>query len=229
MFKTLLTLFRGQSARFGEVIADENALLILDQQIRDAGVALERAKKALALAMAQDGQEAQRLGATESQIADLEQRVLAALEGGNETLAREGAEAIATLEDERKAITAARGLFVAEITRLKAYVTQAEQRIAALDRGRRIARASEAVRGLKRGRIEPSHPHEATLSEAEATLHRLRNRQTEAQAAEEALESLDLATRPATITERLAAEGFGSRLKTTGEDVLLRLKSRTAA
>ena len=228
MFKTLLTLFRGQSARLGEAVADDNALLILDQQIRDAGSALERAKKALALAIAQDGQEAQRLTLTESQIADLEQRVLAALDGGNEALAHEGAEAIAALEDERKAIKSARDLFGAEITRLKAYMTQAEQRIAALDRGRRIARASEAVRGLKRGRIEPSRPHEATLSEAEATLHRLRDKQTEAQAAEDALDHLSISTRPATIAEKLAAEGFGQRLKTTGDDVLARLKSRAA-
>lgn len=229
MFKTLVTLVRGRTAAAGEEIADRNALAILDQQMRDATAALERAKRALALAMAQDGQEGRRLDAVRGQITDLEGRTTAALEAGNEALAREGAEAIARLEAERDAAMTARALFAAEIGRLKAHVAQAESRIAALDRGRRIARAAEAVRGLKRGRIEAALPYQATLSEAEGTLARLRERQSEAQAAEEALDAIDASTGPLQAAEKLAAAGFGPRIQTTADDVLARLKARPAA
>ena len=54
MFKTVLTLFRGSVAAAGEELEDRSALLILDQQMRDAAVAVERSKRMLALAIAQD-------------------------------------------------------------------------------------------------------------------------------------------------------------------------------
>ncbi len=228
MFKTIITLMRGRAAAAGEQVADRNALLILDQQMRDASGALERAKKATALAIAQDRQEGMRLDGILRQIADLEVRVSAALEAGNELLAREGAEAIARLEADRDAAQTARALFATEIERLRAHVIQAEGRIAALDRGRRIARAAQAVRGMRQGRIEEASPYQATLSEAEATLKRLREHQAEAQAAEAALDEIDAATGPARAAEKLAAEGFGPRLKTSAEDVLARLRHRPA-
>lgn len=229
MLKMLLTLARGGAASAAEKAADANALVILDQQLRDATASLERAKRSLALAIAQDRQEGQRLDAVNAQIADLEQRVVAALEGDEGDLARRGAEAIASLEADRDAALTARRLFAGEIERLRAHVSQAEGRIAAVDRGRRIARAAELVRDLRRGRIDPARPYEATLSEAETTLNRLRQRQMEAVAAEEALDEIDASVAPARAAEHLAAAGFGPKLKTTADDVLARLKSKTRA
>ena len=55
MFKTLITLVRGRTVAIAEEVADQNALLILDQQMRDATGALDKAKKALAIAIAQEG------------------------------------------------------------------------------------------------------------------------------------------------------------------------------
>lgn len=75
---------------------------------------LERAKRALAVAIAQDSQEGQRLDATRARIEDLETRAVAAIEGGRDDLANEAAEAIATLEAERDASATARALFAAE-------------------------------------------------------------------------------------------------------------------
>ncbi|WP_407158756.1 PspA/IM30 family protein [Bradyrhizobium sp. STM 3557] len=230
MFKTVLTLFRGTVAVAEEELQDRTALVILDQQMRDAAAAVERSKRALALAIAQDQQEGKRLEATCARITDVEVRASAALDAGREDLAREAAQAIANLEAERDAARTARALFAAEIARLKRHVAGAEARIGELDRGRRIARAAEAVRNLRRGGIEAARPYECTLPEAEATLKRLRERQIEAQAADEALMELDAATGPLSVAERLAEQGFGPRIKTTADDVLARLKaSRTTA
>jgi phage shock protein A len=225
MFKTLLTLVRGSVAAAEEELEGRNALLILDQQMRDAAAAVERAKRTLALAIAQDQQEGRRLDTTNARIADLEIRATAALDGGREDLAREAAQSIAILEADRDAALTARALFASEITRLKRHVANAEARITELDRGRRIARASEAVRTLRRGGVEAARPYEATLPEAENTLRRLRERQMEAQAADEALTEIDAANGPIATAEKLAEQGFGPRLRPTADDVLARLKA----
>jgi phage shock protein A len=226
MFKTILTLFRGSVAAAGEDLEGRNALLILDQQMRDAAAAVDRAKRTLALAIAQDQQEGRRLDATNARIADLEIRAPAALDGGRQDLAREAAEQIANLEADRDAAMTARALFASEITRLRRHVSSAEARITELDRGRRIARASEAVRALRRGGVEAARPYESTLPEAENTLKRLRERQLEAQAADEALTEIDAADGPLAVAEKLAEQGFGPRLKSTADDVLARLNAK---
>jgi phage shock protein A len=196
--------------------------------MRDSAAAVERAKRALALAIAQDQQEGRRLDAIKTQIADLEVRAIAALDGERADLANDAAESIAALEADRDAAITARALFTAEIARLKRQVANAEKRITELDRGRRIARASEAVRGLRRGGVEAARPYEATLPEAEKTLKRLRKRQQEAQAADDALADIDAASGPLATAEKLAEQGFGPRLRPTAEDVLARLKAKRA-
>ncbi|KRR02468.1 hypothetical protein CQ12_15515 [Bradyrhizobium jicamae] len=226
MFKTVLTLFRGSVAVAGEELEDRAALLILDQQMRDAAAAVERSKRSLALAIAGDQQEGRRLDATNARIADLEVRATAALDGGREDLAREAAQAIANLEADRDAAMTARTLFATEIARMKRQVSTAEARITELERGRRIARAAEAVRNLRRGGIEAARPYESTLPEAENTLKRLRERQIEAQAAADAFIELDAASGPLATAEKLAEQGFGPRLKSTADDVLARLNAK---
>ena len=228
MLKTLITLVRGHTYAIAEEVADQNALLILDQQMRDATGALDTAKKALAVANAQESQESQRLDGTRAQIEDLETRAVAAIEAGRDDLATEAAEAIATLEAERDASLTARALFAAEIAKLKRHVLQQQMRFSQLDRGRRIARAAEAVRIARRGRIEGAPIFAGTLVEAEATLARLREHQVEADAAEEAFNALDAVTGPIAAPHKLSAEGFGPRLRPNATDVLARLRERAA-
>ena len=228
MLKTLITMVRGHTALIAEELGDQNALLILDQQMRDSAGALDQAKRALAIAVAQQGQEEQRLETTRSRIVDLETRAVAALGAGREDLATEAAEVIATLEAERDASLTARALFAAEIAKLKGHVLQQQMRFSQLERGRRIARAAEAVRVARRGRIEGAPIFAGTLAEAEVTLARLREHQVEADAAETALDALDAATGPVAIAEKLSAEGFGPRLKPDAAGVLARLRERAA-
>ena len=229
MLKTLVTLVRGRTFAIAEEVADQNALLILDQQMRDASGTLDKAKKALAVAVAQDGQESQRLDTTRARIEDLETRAVAAIEAGRDDLATEAAEAIATLEAERDASLTARAFFAAEINKLKGHVLQQQMRFSQLERGRRIARAAEAVRVARRGRIEGAPIFAGTLAEAEATLDRLREHQVEADAAEAALDALDAANGPIAVARRLSAEGLGPRLRPNAADVLARLRERAAA
>src|SRR5689334_1556688 len=229
MLKTIFTLVRGATFRAEEEFTDRSALLILDQQIRDAAAGIERAKRALAVAIAQDEAEGKRLETTLSRIADLEERAVAALNGNREDLAGEAAEAIAVMEADRDSIREARATFAREIGQLKAALRNSQQRLTELERGRRIAHAAESVRRLKTGGglAGPSGPE--ALADAEATLRRLRERQAEDAAADNAYAAFDLEAKPASVAERLEAAGFGKVTRPTAADVLARLRQKTAA
>lgn len=226
MFKTVVTLLRGRAYEAEERLADRHALSLLDQQMRDAALSVDRAKKALAIATAQDQTEARKLDSTRAQIAELETRAVAALQAGREDLAQKAAENIAALEGDAQAAEKARTIFSAEIAKLERHVRGQAARIAELERGRRIARAAEAVRVARRGRLEEAPCCQSTLSEAEATLARLREQQTEVCAAETALDALDAEPRAESLNETLANAGFGPAVKPRASDVLARLKEK---
>lgn len=228
MIKLFVTLFRGRTAEAVEAVADTNALPFLDQQIREAAAALSRARRALALAVAQEAQEAPRFEEAARRIADLETRARQALAAGRDDLATEAAETIAGLEAEQSARGTAQALFATEASRLRRIVADTEARLAELDRGRRLARATEVVSSLHGDRIAAAPLHEATLAEAEATLARLRGRQAEAAAAQAALDGLEAERRPATVAERLAEAGFGEPVRPTAAAVLARLRAAPA-
>lgn len=223
MLNLFRTLARGAAARAEEDLFDRNALLILDQQIRETRAALERSRQALAASVAGDKAEARRLAEVEGRAADLEARAVAALQGGRDDLAGDAAEAIAELEAERDAIRATRTRFAAEVARIRAVVADATRRQGELERGRRIAAAAEMARRL---RVSPAPQDRATLKEAESTLARLRALQAEADDTEAALEE----ARPGTdIAERLEREGFGPNTRPTPSAVLDRLRARADA
>ena len=106
--------------------------------------------------------------------------------------------------------------------KLRHAVPDASRRLAALERGRRIAQAAEAVRRLKTGHTGATSAQTSALTDAEATLKRLRERQAEA-----ALDAIDEAADA--IAEKLEAEGFGPRTKPTAFAVLERLRRKAAA
>lgn len=223
MFKLFRILARGAAARADEEFLDRHALLILDQQVRETRAALERSRRALAAAVAADQAEGRKLAEIEARATDLETRAVAALSGNREDLAREASQAIADLETERDAIRTARSRYAAEVARIRTVVADATRRQAELERGRRTAAAAEAVRRM---RVNPGPGEQATLSEAEATLKRLRELQQEAAETEAALAEAEPG---ADIAERLEREGFGPRSGTSADTVLDRLRRRADA
>jgi phage shock protein A len=214
MFKQITTLLRGRAHEAVEAIAARHALTILDQQMREAGFAIQRAHYALAVGLAEDQREARRIGALEARIADLESRVRAAWAGGAENLARVAAGTIAQLEMDRDAGRAARAAFAGQINRLRARVDEAQARLADLHRGRRVARVTEAARIAGRAGAPGS------LAAAEDTLAGLRLRHEAEAAADEMFTEIGA---PGAIEDRLGAAGFGAASRPTPEGVLARL------
>ena len=223
MFRHLVTVMRGRAARAEEAFDDAHALLILEQQMREGTAAVTASRKAVALAIAQCEAERQALVRLEIRIADLETRTLAALESGQEALAREAAESIALLEGERDALRESVATFEADIVRLRKGLRSSEHRLRELRRGQRIANAADRA---ARVREIVADGGVSALAEAETTLEKLRARQTEGDVAAAAMESLDPERASARMSERLAEAGCGAPITTTADAVIERLRER---
>ncbi|MBY5325101.1 PspA/IM30 family protein [Rhizobium leguminosarum] len=223
MFKLISILLRGRAHDAEQAFADRNAVPLLSQQIRDAAQSIQSARRSVAVAIAQNEQEKGQHATIVARIADLEIRASAALTKGNEGLAREAAEAIAYLEAERDASEKAQSQFITAIDKLKRIVRASEARLQELQRGERLARATQEAQKLD---VAVAGPGFATLDDAEETLARLRLRQSQNELTAAALKDMEGAIRPPGIIEKLANAGFGAPLRSSADDVLARLKSR---
>ncbi|MDL2409466.1 PspA/IM30 family protein [Rhizobium calliandrae] len=224
MFNSILTLLRGQAHDVEQAFIDRNAVPLLAQQIRDAASAIQSARRAVAIAIAQNEQEKSQHAAIIARIADLEIRAIAALEKGNEELAREAGEAIALLEAERDLSERAQAQFAQAIGKLKATVRASEARLQELQRGERLARATAQTQKLNAACDD--NLGLARLDEAEETLARLRAYQDRCEITAFAMKEMDAASRPEIVIEKLANAGFGAPLGPTVDDVLARLRER---
>ncbi|TXH85226.1 MAG: PspA/IM30 family protein [Rhizobium sp.] len=224
MFNSILTLIRGRAYDAEQAFIDRNAVPLLAQQIRDAASAIQSARRAVAIAVAQNEQEKTQHAAIVARIADLEIRAIAALQKGSEELARQAAEAIAQLEAERDASERAQTQFTQTMSKLKATVRASEARLQELQRGERLARATQQTQKLNAACDENSGL--ATLDDAEETLARLQAYQSRCEIAASVMQEMDTASRQATIIEKLANAGFGAPLGPSADGVLARLRER---
>jgi len=223
MLKQFFALVRGRAYEAAESTIDRNALAILRQQVRDCAQAIDTARKAVAIAIAQNEQEIEQHKRLVSSIANLETRTIAAIEQDKIALARQAAETIALLEAERDASAEAQQAFGAEIERLRRIVQASEMRLRELRRGERLATATDRTQRLRHG---APHSSLSALKDAEETLVRLRARQKEIDGAAAALDEMERAADPGALAEKLAAAGCGAPIRSTADDVLARLAAR---
>ena len=220
MFKQFVTLLRGRTNDTAEIVLDGHALTILRQQLRECADAIGAARRAVAVAIAQNDQETQQCQRVIARIADLERRTLSAMEQGKNELAREAAESIAILEMERDNSLTAQKSFASEISRLKTIVRASEMRLRELERGQRLATATEKTQRLRETGASSTLN---ALKDAESTLDRLRTRQKQLDVTAIAMAEMEGASDPAALIEKLADSGCGVPLKTRADDVLRRL------
>lgn len=220
MLKQFFALVRGRSYEAAETVVDRNALVILRQQIRDCADAIAAARRAVAIAIAQNEQEVSQFKKLVVRIDDLEKRTIAAIEQGQNELAREAAETIAMLEAERDASSEAQKSFSTEIERLKRIIRVSEMRLRELQRGQRIVAAVDSTQRLRESAPGSSL---SALKDAEETLLRLRTRQKQIDATAAAMAEMEQSGDPAAVSEKLAAAGCGAPLRSSADAVLERL------
>jgi phage shock protein A len=221
MFKQIVTMVRGKANDAAEAAVDNNALTLLRQQVRDCAQALDAARRAASLAIAQHDQEARGIKKLVEQISRLEARAVDAIRENKVDLAQEAATTMARLEQERDTATLAQLEFSVEIDKLKANARDGERRLRELERGQRLAATAQNTLRLRQ--TKPGLGLGA-LADAEQTLARLRGRQVQVEVAEAALSELQIAWCPEGLEQRLIEAGCGPETVSRADQIMARLQ-----
>jgi len=221
----LFTAIRGSANEVAEAVVDQQALRILDQQIRSAETSLVKAQTDLAGLMG-------RVKLTRDKVFDLQQKhardmtvIERALEQGQEQLATELAERIAVLEGELSREQASLQQLSLKETELKATVVKIRQNIQAMKREIETVRVTESVQKAQEQIVNHGAGAASTLNNAAASLQRIKERQAARSAQFEAADKLTEIQSGGDLDRRLAdaglLEGPGS-----GASVLARLRAQ---
>jgi len=225
MLELLSTLIKGTNARAIETATDVFAIDLINQKIREAEAGVNNAKQALASLIMRQRAEETALGALRYRKGVMEDRVRKALAAGNDTLAHDGAVALAEMENEE----AARADTVAKVgdrvARLRLSVEKAHRRVVDLRQGAITARAIDLERKSQR-RVTRALGASAA-EEAEALIRRVAD-QDDPLMQSDVLEEIDNSLSHKTTEDRLADAGFGPPTKVRAEDILARLRTTPA-
>ncbi|MBA1246622.1 MULTISPECIES: PspA/IM30 family protein [Pseudomonas] len=228
IWKKVVTALRGGASEVGEAIVDQQAIRILDQEIRDAEAALLRARNGLVDIKAKHKLSLQRLDAFKGDIQNWEGKAMAALEKGEEGLATECANKVAEIEAQRDQEQVLADQFGKQTEALHAQVIKAEAQIKGLKQQVEMAKARETVQKARVATAAATGGANGSLETAVDSLARIKARQDEQDARLQAAEELASASNGGDLERRLQEAGIGSK-SGGGADVLARLKAKQSS
>lgn len=225
IWKKVVTAIRGGANEVGEAIADNQALRILDQEIRDADAELKRSKDAMADMMAKQKLSQNKADGLTAKVKEYEGYAMQALEKDNEELAREIADKIAEFQQQLTSEQELATGFANSVAELRKAVSHSEGNLKRLKQQVDIVKATESV---QKAQAAVSHRHSGANSKMRTaldSLDRIKQKQEERAARMEAASELAQDTGQASLDAKLKAAGIVSG-GVSGNDVLARLKSK---
>lgn len=187
----------------------------LERSLAAARGAHACARRALAMAMAEDAREAERRAGFSAKVSDLEQRAVDAIRAGREDLALQASEAIAVITTDINASVRASQRFAAEIALARREVDAQRRRLSELDRGRRLARVGAALNGA----VPAARSGQDSLADAEAALAQVLAENQDARFVRD-----EMVPPAEKLIECMSEAGFGEPVHVRASDVLARLR-----
>ena len=222
MFEILRTLTIGANARAEERVKDAFAIELIDQKIRESEAQLKAAKGTLASLMQRQRSEKRLLEALTSRIETMTTRAANALQAGRDGMARQAAEAIASMENEAQLRHDTVDRLDTQVTRLRGSVEAAHRRLIDLKQGAVTARAIKREQQMQ-GRLRTTIANTSAADEAEELIARVVGRDDPFEQSQ-ILSGIEAELNHTSLDDRMAASGFGPATKVTAEQVLDRLK-----
>ncbi|MCG8491965.1 MAG: PspA/IM30 family protein [Sneathiellales bacterium] len=221
----VVTALKGLVAETGENIADKQALRIMDQELREATNDIAKAKQELTKIMAKRTGVERSISDLQSKITSHEDMAGQALDKGDEQLAADICERIASFESDLETEQSMLQSFSNSESSLKSNLKKAEARLKSLKQQQDILKATEAVQnaqGVVANRFSGSS---SKMNSAMGSLERIKARQQERQDRFAAAEALAEEENGDDLDRRMKAAGIGEHTSKK-EDILARIKAK---
>lgn len=211
----LVTAVRGGANEAAEAVADNQAMRILDQEIRDADNALRKARGDLAGLMANGKR-------MEKRVTELTQKserdmtsARAAIDAGRQDLAEGLAARVATSRSELERDSADLQRLRAQQQSMTQTIRQTEARIATMKREIESVRATESLQKAQSAIASTQSGVNSRLGSAMGSLERIKQKQEQTAARIEAGDELAAMESGSDLDRQLLEAGIGGNLSST--------------
>jgi len=220
-----MTAFRGGASEVGEAIVDANATRIFEQEIRDAENHLTKAKRDLTEVMAQQMAANREVERLTREVSEHEGYAAQALEKGNEALALQVAEKIASLETELSTQQQSLTSYEANANRLKELVRKSERQLSEHKRQLSMVKTTERVQKATSAITDNFSASNSKLLNAKDSLERIKAKQQKFDDQMKAAEVLEAESGDGALEAQLKAAGIG-QADNSANSVLDRIKAK---
>ncbi|WP_257265806.1 PspA/IM30 family protein [Endozoicomonas sp. ONNA2] len=225
IWSKVMTALKGATNEVGEAIADNNALRILDQEIREASDQLQQSKTQLAGIMAKQKLSSQKCAELKEKVAEYEGYAITAMNQGDESLATDVAGKIAEYEAQLNAEQEMEKSFAGSIVSLKKAIMDAESNLRRLKQQVDTVKATESVQKAQAACAAKHSGINSKMATATDSLERIKQRQAERAAQMEAASDLSGDTAENDLQAKLKAAGI-TKGDSDASSVLERLKAK---
>ena len=225
VFKKIMTAIRGGTREVGEAIVDANAIRILEQEMKDAEEHMRKAKHELTGVMAKQMQANREVERVKKEITKHEDYAAQALGKGEEALALEIAEKIASLENDLTEQQTSLDSFTNHANKLKELVKKSERIIKDHHRQLSMVKTTESVQKATAAITDSFAATNSKVSSAKESLDRIKQRQQDFDDRLKAAEDLADEETDKSLSDRMSAIGIGEQAA-SGQSVLDRIKAK---
>lgn len=223
IFRKLFTAVKGGATEAAEAVIDNQAIRILEQELREAKDELKKSDQALISIIAKCKLSQQKVEGFNKGIAEYEAHARKAMEKGEQALALECAQKVASLKAEQQAEQTFLDTFVQSDQTMRTKIAQAKQNLRHLEQQIDIVKATESVQKAQTAVAATNIGANNKMHTAMDSLERIKTRQSETAAKLEATEELaNSSDLDASLSAKLASAGI-TQENSTAEDELARI------
>jgi phage shock protein A len=221
----VFTAMKGAVSETGETIADNQAIRIMDQELREASTEIDKAKTELTSIMAKRKGNARKVDELDKKIAEHEKFAAEALGKNDEDLARDICERIGIFDEQLEIEKSLLQNFTSSEQSLKANLKKSEARLKQLKQQQDVLKATEAVQKVQSNVASRFSGSSSKMGNAKDSLDRMKKRQQERSDRFASAEELAQEASGDDLDKRMQEAGIGGR-GSKADDVMARIKAR---
>ena len=225
VWKKLFTAVKGGVNDAAEVVADSQALRILDQEIREAKDELRRSETSLTTILAKQKLSKQKVDSIQASITEHEGYAIAALNKGDESLATEVADKIGQLESDLSNEKTFLAQFDQSAVQLRKSIKDAKNNLRRMEQQVETVKATESVQKAQTAVASRHVGANSKMKTAAESLERIKEKQQQKQAELEAASELASDESGDGLMDKLKSAGIAGS-SGSSNDILARLKQK---